>query len=1260
MFTLKALLVLALSSLVCLAQSSAGGGTIQGTVKDTQNAAIAGAKLIVRQIDTARVTHLTANDQGYFSTPPLSIGKYRVRVEAPGMKAWEGDLQLETGRITDLEPILQLGQVNETVVVSSSVPLVQTTDPTDGSTLDSQRIKELPINGRDLNTLLGSVAPGVEPIIDVNGGIRAGGLMGYSTNYVQDGASSNNREFGGSMNIQGLESIGEVRVETSTSSAKYSAPTSVIVTTKGGTNQIRGSLYETMRNNAFGVARARQDVFYDGTVYKVPKLIRNEFGGSIGGPVFLPTFGLNGKQFYNGKSRTFFFVSREGTELVQGLTRDFAVPTAAFRAGDFSGLRDNQGRFLQLYDPQTTRNITLPNDRTVSTRDPFQNNQIPIQRISPLARRIYAITPLPTDIVNPLVANNYKAAVPTNGNPNLSDNPTTIRIDHRFTENDNVFLKVNGGQRYASFIGTATGIGAPTANKEANMTFLPMQAVAASISWTHTFSSRLFVETLASRTWQSTKTVTGVEQKDWAKDLGLPNPLHEIGFPNITSLQTMTYTEGDNRRALRSGVLNLEQNYTFIKRTHNIQFGARFRYEKESLLPDQGAISGSAAFNSLATALESTTTGSATAPAVTTLTGNDAANFFLGHAAIYSVGLKRSFMNILDRSAGFYLQDNFRVNNRLTITPGLRWDLNPALIETGGLLNTFDIQTHSLMFPEPIDYYYKIGATTPQVVKAFEAVDVKFTNAAQLKRSKDIFPSNYFDIGPRAGFAYRMGDRKREVIIRGGYGVYISALPMRTLLAQFSGLAPFRANFSYAPNSAAQSPDGISNFLLRNPNPIVAGANSASTIDLNNPNAIARGIGVLGLADKLPSLRIHEWNLAIEKQLSSTMVFRLRFNGKHGVNSDQLFEINPTQTDYVWYLTRGTILPQGAYSNVARRPYDQTAYTSVRLLQKTGYINTSTFTLEAERRFSKGLGFQAFYTVTNAFRLGGNSFRDDVATTADGYLPGSVPKDFATLNRFLNYDRDITVPKHRVRWNWNYDIPIGARHWLGRNAGKSLNNFIGGWKLSGSGTMLSQYFAMPTGNWGETSNFESYGKKYKILDCRATPATATRVTDERCFEGYLWFNGYISERFIDSRNGAGLRNGVFGLPANYEPAQKPINPWPKGGKTTDPGNADYDTNVVYLPLSNGSTVRVTADTGLHPWRNQYKLGPSNWLMDASLLKFFSVTERVRIRINADLFNVLNRQGFVNPDTAGISSLQSSYGGSGFRPRQLQLTMRIEW
>src|ERR1700730_163471 len=284
--------VLALAAGACLAQSSAGG-TIQGTVKDATGAAIPRAKLTITHLETGTVNNTVTNADGYFATPPIQIGRYKIRVEAKAMKTWEGELVLETGRTADIEPVLSVGQVTETIVVSESIPLVTTTDPTDGTTLDSRRIQELPINGRDLNTLLSDVAPGVEQVFDVNGGVRTSGMMAYSTNYLQDGAASNNREFGGSMNLSGLEAVGEVRVETSTSNARYSSPASVIVTTKGGGNRYHASAYETVRNNAFGVARARQDVNYNGTPFRVPKLIRNEFGGSVSGPVFLPSFGLN-------------------------------------------------------------------------------------------------------------------------------------------------------------------------------------------------------------------------------------------------------------------------------------------------------------------------------------------------------------------------------------------------------------------------------------------------------------------------------------------------------------------------------------------------------------------------------------------------------------------------------------------------------------------------------------------------------------------------------------------------------------------------------------------------------------------------------------------------------------------------------------------------------------------------------------------------------------------------------------------------------
>jgi hypothetical protein len=374
------------------------------------------------------------------------------------------------------------------------------------------------------------------------------------------------------------------------------------------------------------------------------------------------------------------------------------------------------------------------------------------------------------------------------------------------------------------------------------------------------------------------------------------------------------------------------------------------------------------------------------------------------------------------------------------------------------------------------------------------------------------------------------------------------------------------------------------------------------------------------------------------------------------------FNINPQANDYIWYLTTGRATPGGEFSSVLRRPFDQNAYTDIRILQRSGIINSATWALEIEWRFRNGLGFQGFYTLTNSLRLAGNSFRDDQSSALSAYLPGTVPTDLKELNRFLFYDRDTGVPKHRIRWNWSYDMPFGKGKPMLRNARGFTNAMVSGWKLWGTGTVVSTWYQMPTNNWGEMGNFEVYRNKQKILDCRATPDAGRSAADERCIEGYLWYNGYISERVINSRNANGLRNGVFGLPENYQPAQKPINPWPKGGRTTDLNNADYDTNFVYLPLRTGGVVRVNYDTGLHPWRNQSRLGPYNWTMDSSLMKYFNFNDAAtrRLRLNVDMFNVFNTQGLVVPNAEGISSLETSYNGFSIRPRQLQVTMRLEF
>ena len=846
----------------------------------------------------------------------------------------------------------------------------------------------------------------------------------------------------------------------------------------------------------------------------------------------------------------------------------------------------------------------------------------------------------------------------------MNNNPTTIKVDHRFTAKDNFFAKTNWGSQLNWFLGTSGSIGVPTTNSEANVTYLQVQSWGAALGETHIFSDTFFVESLLNKSWIMTKTMAGPPsaQQDWASVLGLPNPTGQIGWPNINTVGTnfTQYIEGDNRRFLSSGMMTAQQNYTWIKNNHTFQFGWSWHDEIHRYLPDEGNISGSATFNSLATALQNPNSGSVTSPTTIGNTGFDAANFFLGTAATYSVYLTRGVMKIDQKNYGSYLQDNWRVNGRLTITPGVRWDINPAWGDEHHLFNAFDMKTHAIVLAEPLSYYINNGTTTQQVINNFQKVNVTFETPDQAGlSSNNFFTNNYFDFGPRVGAAYRFFDGRKAFIFRGGYGLYYSTLPVRSIIQAFSGMVPFKATYQYNPNSSAYSPDGNNSYLLTHPSDVVAGFNSSNVVNTTTPNSLGIGQNISALASHLPTSRVHEWNAEIEKELGHSMVVRFKYSFKHGWDLDQQTNINPQLSNYNWYATTLQPLPTGSYSNVARRTFDNNAYQNITMVTKTGMSNSNMFVGEFERRFSHGLQFQAFYTLVNAYRLAGNSFRDGVGSTPGGFAPGAVPTDSVELNRFLNYARDTGVPKHRVRWNWIYDLPFGKGRAIASHAPKWVNAMIGGWTLTGSGTVMSTWFALDSSNWGFTGEpVHVYGTQYPILDCTQTPASARTPQDVRCYQGYYYWNGYISSNRINSVNQYGMPNGIEGLPAGLKPAVTPLNPYGTPGVAT----GDYDTNNVYITLSNGTRQQVGYDTSLNPFRNQWRIGPFNWIMDSSIRKTFRISEKgpTTLRVAIDVFNVLNNQGLNTPGTNGIVTLQNSYNPYGFQPRQVQGSFRFEF
>jgi len=448
-------------------------------------------------------------------------------------------------------------------------------------------------------------------------------------------------------------------------------------------------------------------------------------------------------------------------------------------------------------------------------------------------------------------------------------------------------------------------------------------------------------------------------------------------------------------------------------------------------------------------------------------------------------------------------------------------------------------------------------------------------------------------------------------------------------------------------NSAGQSPDSNSNYLLRSTPVYVIGQNAQNMITADNPTiGGVGGINVSYYEPYQPVTKTDQWNITIEREVARNTLFRFSLLGNHAFDLDQIYDYNEQVNNYVWFLNTGQSLPTGSMSAVARRAYPNSPYGMLELMVKTGWANTTGFQTGIERRFSRGIAYQLFYVMNHAYRAGGNDWRDDAMQDPYMFIRGSVPDDYHARNKLLNYHLDSDIPKHRIRWNWLVDMPFGRGKLLGRNAGGVLNRVIGGWQLAGMGNFTSRWWQYPTDYWGGLNKPTVYGKKYPIQDCRSG----------ECQRGYLWLNGYIPANRINSYDPkTGKPNGVMGVPSNYTPAYYPLIPIAADGSNV---NDQYvGTNTVFIRLNNGSTQAVAIDPNMHPWQNQYMLGPFNWNLDASLFKQIPITERMRVRFNADFFNVLNRPGTPMPGQAGGVL---TFANSVNAPRTLQLTLRLLW
>jgi hypothetical protein len=990
--------------------------TISGAITDSTGAVMQGIQVVATEINTGEQTTCRSNDKGQYTLPFLKAGTYKIVAEAQGFKRFEQQgLALMVGDHPTDDILLQVGNEQQTVEVTAVSPQLQTEDDSLGQVVTTTMVEDLPLFGRTPMVLTQYTAgvvytanPGQIRAFDNSGisNFSVGGLPNKNSEILMDGSPDNASDNSISYSPP-MDAVSEVRMHVFASDAQYGHSAGGIANqiTKGGTNHLHGTLSEFNQNSYLNA----NSYFNDRYHWAKTNSRYNQYGGSVGGPVFLP-------KLFNGRNKLFFFYAYEGLKDSYPLNNTTTVPTEAERTGDFSA-NLAEGSAYQLYDPYT--GVQVGN---VTTRQPYANNIIPASEISKIGQAILAYYPKPN--ITPLYADgtqNYLSKAKT-GDNYYND---LARVDYNISARNKLFVTFRRNNRL-QYENQVLGNSNPALGD-----FLSRINTGGTIADTYTLGKSLVGETRVNfERYVQDQTSTGGGFD--TTTMGFPSYLHADSeaplFPRInmsTSVISMGVpTTSYSLAPYNSYSILSDLQRQFGRHTTKIGVDTR-RFQKGQLT--FGNSNGAFSFDN---SWVRPTVGNNNF--IGTVMGDDVAALLLGLPSGGQFDQNASSVSTASYLSMF-IQDDWRVRHDLTINLGLRYDKDfPAWERHGRVVNGFDYTSPSPIASSAIAAYNGNPQTIIPLTSPL-AVNGGLTFASPT--SRNIFDDRSNDFSPRIGFSYTPRKLGGNTSIRGGFGIFVQpTVPFNNQVNQqgFSTTTTLIAS-----NDTFHTPYGT----LANPFP--AGMTPPSGSSKGLSTFLGQSITVFS-----PSVKngySQRWNLGFQRQLPAQTLVEAVYIGNHAVKLPINYYpnyINPS------YLTTATNFNM---NDAVANPFQG--------LLPNSTLNSPTISLS--QLLSK---YPEWGTITVQDAPFGSSYYNalDVRvekragngiTLIANYQWSKLLERLTYLNNFdprpekriSTYDR----PTH-VQATLSYRVPYGKGRQFGGNLRRILDIPFGGWNVDGS------------------------------------------------------------------------------------------------------------------------------------------------------------------------------------------------------------------